>query len=177
MQDLPAQLDESGLARFFPGPGRGDVALTAYILAIAHAAGWPLPADARARMLKALEDYVTGRLDTPERPWLDARARLALRLNALEALARHGRATPELVSTVRPEPETWPTTALVDWLGLLLHSPALPGGTPCSTRPRWCSRHACTTLDGGSPSAARPRTSSGGCSPHPIPTPCAACSR
>jgi uncharacterized protein YfaS (alpha-2-macroglobulin family) len=127
MQELPAQLDESGLARFFPGLGRGDLALTAYVLAIAHASGWPLPPDARARMLGALEDFVTGRLEMPERPWLDARARLALRLNALEALARHGRATPALVSTVKPEPETWPTATLIDWLGLLMHSPALPG--------------------------------------------------
>lgn len=126
MQDLPARLDDNGLARFFPGLARGDVALTAYVLAIAHAAGWPLPPDARARMLRALEDYVTGRLETPERPWLDASARLALRLNALEALARHGRSTPELVSTLKPEPETWPTAALVDWLGLLAHSPDLP---------------------------------------------------
>lgn len=127
VQDLPAQLDESGLARFFPGLGRGDVALTSYVLAIAHAAGWELPPDARARMLRALEDFVAGRLETPERPWLDNRARLALRLNALEALARHGRATTELVSTLRPEPETWPTAALIDWIGLLMHSPTLPG--------------------------------------------------
>ncbi len=127
MQALPAQLDASGLARFFPGAAHGDVALTAHILAIAHAAGWPLPPEAHARMLGALEDYVAGRLETPARPWLDDRARLVLRLNALQALARHGRATPALVATVKPAPESWPTAALVDWIDLLRHSPALPG--------------------------------------------------
>ncbi len=126
MEDLPGQLDERGLARFFPGGTAGDVALTAYLLGIADAAGWALPADARARMLKALEDHVAGRLTTAARPWLDARARLALRLAALEALSRHGRAGPELIATVKPEPVLWPAAVLIDWLSLLQRSPGLP---------------------------------------------------
>ncbi len=126
MEALPGYLDEHGLARFFPGLASGDVALTAYVLSIAHEAGWALPPDARARMLKALENHVAGRLEQPARPWLNAQARLALRLSALEALSRHDLATPALVSTVKPEPELWPTTALVDWISLLKRSPALP---------------------------------------------------
>lgn len=127
MQDLPAQLDEAGLARFFPGRDRGDVALTAYILAIAHAAGWPLPPQARERMLRALDDYVAARLELPQRPWIDANARLALRVQALEALARYGRIDADRLTILKPEPETWPTPTLVDWISMLKHSPNLPG--------------------------------------------------
>jgi hypothetical protein len=45
--NLPTYLADNGLANFFPGDGRGSVALTAYVLAIADQAGWSLPLDAQ----------------------------------------------------------------------------------------------------------------------------------
>jgi hypothetical protein len=41
------------------------------------------------------------------------------RLAALEALARHGKASPALIATIRPEPGLWPSSAVIDWIGVL----------------------------------------------------------
>ena len=121
--NLPAHLADNGLANFFPGDGRGSVALTAYLLALAHEAGWTLPIDAKARMERALGEYLEGRLEQAAPPWEQG---LPPRMAALEALARAGKATHELVSTFKLEPRLWPTPVLVDWISVLHHSPGLP---------------------------------------------------
>ena len=119
---LPTYLADNGLANFFPGSGNGSVALTAYLLSIADQAGWSLPLDTQTRMQNALADFVAGRLELPRNGWENA---LVLRLAALEALARAGKATPELIATVKPEPELWPSSALIDWIGILQRTPQL----------------------------------------------------
>jgi hypothetical protein len=54
-------------------------------------------------------------------------ADLAIRkLAAIEALARHGAARPEWLASIPLEPEMWPTSALLDWLGILARMPQLP---------------------------------------------------
>ena len=121
--NLPAYLADNGLANFFPGNGRGSVSLTAYLLALSQEAGWSLPLDARARMERALADYLEGRLEVARPAWEQA---LPPRLAALAALARAGKATPGQYATVKPEPRLWPTSALVDWLDALRFGPALP---------------------------------------------------
>jgi uncharacterized protein YfaS (alpha-2-macroglobulin family) len=119
VEALPGQLDGQGLATFFPGMQHGSVALTAYVLSISDEAGWSLPADTRARMLKALEDFVAGKLDGASGIGLPGQASQTLRLAALEALARHGKATPALIGTVKPDPKLLSTAALMDWIGIL----------------------------------------------------------
>lgn len=122
VDNLPGHLADSGLANFFPGDGRGSVALTAYLLSLADAAEWSLPAQARARMERALVDTLEGRLDPGRPTWEQA---LPPRMAALEALARAGKATPNLIATVKPEPRLWPSSVLIDWIGVLKHSPTL----------------------------------------------------
>ncbi len=124
--NLPTYLAETGLANFFPGSGgnnSGSVALTAYILTIADQAGWNLPLDAQTRMQRALADYLLGRIELPRNAWENP---TVLRLAALEALARAGKATPALISTIKPEPNLWPSSALIDWIGILQKTPQLP---------------------------------------------------
>ena len=119
---LPTYLADNGLANFFPGNGGGNVALTAYLLSLADEAEWSLPADARARMERALAEYLEGKLDIARPAWEQA---LPPRMAALEALARAGKATPGLISTVKPEPRLWPTSVLIDWISVLKHTPHL----------------------------------------------------
>ena len=121
--NLPTHLAANGLANFFPGVGDGSVALTAYLLQLSETAGWSLPADARARMLRALAEHVGGRLELARAPWRDARAAELERVAALAALARAGRATPELIATVKAQPRLWPSATLLDWLLVLRHGP------------------------------------------------------
>jgi len=120
--NLPAYLADNGLANFFPGAGQGSVALTAYVLAIADQAGWNLPLDAHTRMQRALAEYLAGKIERPNHAWENP---TVLRLAALAALARAGKATPALISTIKPEPNLWPSSALIDWIDILQKSPGL----------------------------------------------------
>ncbi|MBK6742938.1 MAG: alpha-2-macroglobulin [Hydrogenophilales bacterium] len=125
VEALPGQIDAQGLATFFPGMERGSVALTAYILSISDEAGWALPVDSRARMEKALEEFVAGRIDGASGNGLPDQAATNLRLAALEALSRQGKATPALIGTVKPDVKKLATAALSDWIGILKRSPKL----------------------------------------------------
>jgi len=124
MESLPANLDGDGLASFFPPPRRGSVVLTAYLLALADEAGREIPAAPREKMLGALARFVAGELERDE---VIQAADLPLRkLAAAAALARHGRATPELVSAIAFEPRLLPNGALLDWISILDRTPSLP---------------------------------------------------
>jgi uncharacterized protein YfaS (alpha-2-macroglobulin family) len=118
MEQLPAYLDRDGLLKYFPGDWlQGSDVLTAYALAIAHEAGWDLPEKPRARMIEALKGFAAGRLARDSAlPTADLSIR---KLAAVEALARHGEATPELLDSVAIEPNLWPTSAVLDWYGIL----------------------------------------------------------
>ncbi len=119
---LPAYLADNGLANFFPGNGSGSVALTAYLLSLADEAEWTLPTHARARMERALAEYLEGKLDVARPAWEQA---LPLRMAALEALSRAGKATPDMISTFKAQPRLWPTSVLIDWISVLKHTPRL----------------------------------------------------
>ncbi len=117
--ELPAYLDSDGLAGYFPPqPGeaaRGSDTLTAYLLSAAHEAGWSWPQAAQDQMLAGLAAFVEGRI---QRRFNAPRADLEVRkLAALEALSRHGRATPRMLGSINMAPAamgTWPTSALLD---------------------------------------------------------------
>jgi uncharacterized protein YfaS (alpha-2-macroglobulin family) len=89
--ELPALLDENGLARYFPGDGPGSVALTSYVLNMASLSGMALPEDQRQRMSAALQAFVEGRLRNGiGNGSSNADDLLARKLIALEALTRQG---------------------------------------------------------------------------------------
>jgi uncharacterized protein YfaS (alpha-2-macroglobulin family) len=114
---LPSYADANGLLKYFPTSEEGSDVLTAYVLAIATAAGLDLPERVRAGMEEALRRFVSGTLTTT--PPL-ATADLSLRkIAALAALARIGAVEPALLGTITIEPELWPTSALIDWWSLL----------------------------------------------------------
>jgi uncharacterized protein YfaS (alpha-2-macroglobulin family) len=124
MGALPAYLDSSGLLKYFPPLPWGSEVLTAYVLAIAHEAGWTLPAETRDRMLAGLRKFIEG---ATLHPAILPAADLSLRkLAALEALSRYGQAEPKLLESVLIEPNLWPTSALLDWWSLLQRDPGLP---------------------------------------------------
>jgi uncharacterized protein YfaS (alpha-2-macroglobulin family) len=117
MAKLPAYLDGDGLAKYFTVMRDGDDTLTAYLIAVAHEAGWEIPSNAKERMLQGLRGFVEGRVTRGSAmPTSD----LAMRkLSAVEALAREGKASPELLSSITIAPQIWPTSAVIDWLNIL----------------------------------------------------------
>lgn len=125
--DLPTYLDSDGLARYYPSANadaKGSPALTAYLLAVAHEAGWSLPEQGRERMLLGLQAFVEGRIT--ERQWTPQNDKDARRLLALEALSRYGRMPPRGLDAVEITPARWPTSALLDWIAILRRTPGLP---------------------------------------------------
>jgi uncharacterized protein YfaS (alpha-2-macroglobulin family) len=125
MQALPLYLDADGLVRYFPSEWLpGEDSLTAYLLAVADARGWPLPQDSRERMTRALANFVSGRI---VRASALPTADLAIRkLAAIEALARYHAATPDMLDSITVEPTLLPTSAVLDWIGILQRLPQLP---------------------------------------------------
>ena len=131
MRLLPVLLDDSGLARYWAYPGEGSVALTAQLLSISAASQFIIPEGARTRLLEALVELAEGRGVLPGARY--AGDHLLLRLQVVEALARHGRATPAMVADLLRSPEAWPTSALLDALSIVQHV-AAPEGAPWRTR-------------------------------------------
>jgi len=126
---VPNYLDRDGLVKYFPSDRLlGADALTAYVLQIAHAAQYRWPEESLERMLRGLEAFVTGRI---QRGSALPTADLTLRkLAAIEALARHGRARKEMLDSITIDPPLWPTSALVDWIGILQRIPSVPQREP-----------------------------------------------
>ena len=124
MEALPSYLDGDGFARFFPVATPGSEVLTSYLLAISDAAKWEIPPAARDRMLGALTRFVEGSVTRSET--IHA-ADLPLRkLAAVEALARHGRATPAMVGAIAVQPMLLTNGGLLDWLSVLDRVPSIP---------------------------------------------------
>ncbi len=138
---LPGYLDADGLVRFFPADWiAGDDALTAYILRLSAAAGWPLPDSARAPMVRGLTGFVSGQVARSHADMLvlrkgsgvigsadlsgDGPPRLVA---ALVALATADAATPRMVEPLNVAPDNWPTVTVIDWIELLERLPVENG--------------------------------------------------
>lgn len=121
---LPAHLDTSGFAKYFPLSAHGSPMLTSYILAIAHEAGWEIPKASKERMQEALKGFIAGKYSdySPLRT-----ADLNIRkLAAIEALAREDQADGAMLNAIAIEPNLWPTSAVIDWFNILRRIMAVP---------------------------------------------------
>jgi len=115
---LPAYMDADGLLKYFPTERiEGDDSLTAYALAIANEAGYALVDADKDRLIRALTRFVEGKL---VRGSALPTADLAIRkLAAIDALSRYGAANASMLDSITIEPGLWPTSAVIDWLGIL----------------------------------------------------------
>jgi alpha-2-macroglobulin len=125
MQRLPAYMDRDGLLKYFPAETlEGEDALTAYVLAIAHEAGWQIPASSWQRLTNALTGFVEGRITRRSAlPTADLTIR---KLAAIDALSRYGNAQAVMLDSITIEPNLWPTSAIIDWLGILDRVKGIP---------------------------------------------------
>jgi hypothetical protein len=129
MARLPLYVDGDGLLRYFPVETHpGSDVLTAYVLAIAHETGYAVPEDLRAQITEGLVRFVTGRIRR-ESVW--PAPDLSIRkLAAIEALSRLGAAEASMLTSIELEPQLWPTSAVIDWLGLLQRQTDVPRRAP-----------------------------------------------
>ncbi|MEX5746114.1 MG2 domain-containing protein [Massilia sp. X63] len=123
MATLPAHLDGDGLLKYFATMREGDDALSAYVLSVAHEAGYPIAPEQRERMEAALVAFVEGRI---VRGGALRTGELAVRkIAALEALSRSRPVRQEWLQSFRIEPTLWPTSAVIDWYLILQRNPGL----------------------------------------------------
>jgi alpha-2-macroglobulin len=124
MSEFSSYLDGDGLAKYFPLMTEGDDILTSYVLALSHESDYPLPLRARERMIKALSMFVQGKV---KRQYPLPMADLTLRkIAALEALSRFNAMPEGALDSINVEPNLWPNSAVIDWIGLLLRTPGAP---------------------------------------------------
>lgn len=110
--ELPAYLDDKGLARYFASSNlQGSEALTAYILSVTAEAGLPLPEGPRAKMIDALKAVLDGRLRNED--YGDLRFQ---KVASFAALARQGAATAAMVGQLGVAPADMPTAILADYI-------------------------------------------------------------
>jgi uncharacterized protein YfaS (alpha-2-macroglobulin family) len=123
---MPSYLDRDGLANYFPpsddSKPYGSPALSAYLLAVSDEASkadrrYALPDDLRDKLAGALTNFVEGKI---ERKFWSPRQDLDfVKLSAIEALSRYGLAAPRMLGSIAIAPNQWPTSALIDYYGIL----------------------------------------------------------
>lgn len=121
---LPSHMDRDGLLKYFPALIWGDPVLTAYVLAIAQEAAYAIPPEILERTQGGLRKFVEGRIIRGSAlPTADLPIR---KLAAIDALSRYGKAEPALLGSLAIEPNLWPTSAVLDWWGVLQRVPGVP---------------------------------------------------
>jgi len=116
-RQLGQYLDGRGFAKYWPQMREGSLALTAYLVVMAHETR-TLQGPALQRMEAALAGYMEGR--SPETgdwsPRPDAEVRKLLVLNALSYT---GQFRADWLRGMTIDPNALPTASLLDWLGIL----------------------------------------------------------
>jgi uncharacterized protein YfaS (alpha-2-macroglobulin family) len=124
MAELPSYLDSDGLVKYFPCCLWGSPVLTSYIIAIAHEAGWSIPNEIKEKMEIGLRNFVEGKICRYS-PLATADL-FIIKLSAIEALSRSGKAEASLLNSISIEPNLWPTSAVIDWLNILRNVRNIP---------------------------------------------------
>lgn len=123
---LGVYIDENGLLKYFPNSqSDGDVALTAYVLAIAHEAGFSFSEENEAKMLGGLQQYAEGKLK--EKNAFNRADDSLKKVSAFEVLSRYRRLDQNLLSSVDYQGANWPLYALVEWYQIHLWEKNIPG--------------------------------------------------
>ncbi|MNJ93397.1 hypothetical protein D3C87_110770 [compost metagenome] len=116
-------LDSKGLLKFFPESSYGSTSLTAYVLSLAHEAGWSIQEDSEQRMLSALSAFVDARLRSDEPSRGDEEIR---KISAMEALSRYRHFTATSASHLALQLDQWPLYSLVEWYQILRWEKDIP---------------------------------------------------
>ena len=124
ISELPSHLDSDGLVKYFPSMRLGSDTLTSYILSIAHEAGWEIPEYIEEKMENGLKGFIEGKvIRYSSLPTADLSIR---KMAALEALSRSGNTEPKFLGSITLEPNLWPTSAVIDWLNVLIRVKNIP---------------------------------------------------
>ena len=122
--ELPSHLDTDGLVKYFPALSSGSDMLTSYLLSISNEAGWEIPKYIKEKMEAGLKGFIESRvIRYSSLPIADLSIR---KMAALEALSRSGNTDPKLLGSIAIEPDLWPTSAVIDWMNVLMRMQDIP---------------------------------------------------
>ncbi|HWR58163.1 MAG TPA: hypothetical protein VN328_04670, partial [Thermodesulfovibrionales bacterium] len=122
--ELPSHLDSDGLVKYFPSMWLGSDTLSSYIVSITNEAGWAIPDDVREKMETGLQGFIEGKvIRYSSLPTADLSIR---KIAAMEALSRSGKAEARMLGSITLEPNLWPTSAVIDWMNVLVRMKDIP---------------------------------------------------
>lgn len=122
--EIPLHLDSDGLVKYFPSCILGSDTLTSYILSISQEAGYSIPEHLLEKMQNGLKGFIEGRIMRySSLPTADLSIR---KIAAVESLSRYNKAEPRLLDSITIEPNLWPTSAVIDWMNLLMRLNNIP---------------------------------------------------
>ncbi|WP_341669492.1 alpha-2-macroglobulin family protein [Alcaligenes sp. SDU_A2] len=129
MQRIPSYLSQDGLLRYFPSSyGSGSRVLTAYLLEVSHMAqemglNFVIPETYRREMLQGLQNAVNGRLQDTRTASRQDRDIEVVRM--VSVLARYDMARVNMLDSVEPAVQSWPTETLLAWVDLTHRLPGV----------------------------------------------------
>ncbi len=121
---MPSCIDSDGLLKYFPSMNRGSDTLTAYALSVSAEAGLEIPQHIKEKLNEGLVRFVNGQITRHSS--MQAADLTIRKITALEALSRSVKIKPELLESILIDPNLWPTSALIDWINILIRSERLP---------------------------------------------------
>jgi hypothetical protein len=122
--ELPSYLDTDGLVKYFPALSFGSDMLTSYVLSISNEAGWEIPKYIKQKMETGLKGFIESRvIRYSSLPTADLSIR---KMAAVEALSRSGNTDLKLLGSISIEPDLWPTSAVIDWMNVLMRMKNIP---------------------------------------------------
>lgn len=120
---LSTYIDRNGFLKYFPGTDNGSVALTSYILSIAHEAGFSFSEDNENRLLESLSSFAEGQT---KEAGSDRADYVLKKISAFEALSRYRRLNKQLLTAVEFRGNEWPLYTLTEWYQILLLEKDIP---------------------------------------------------
>ncbi|WP_322102745.1 alpha-2-macroglobulin family protein [Paraburkholderia sp. J41] len=131
---MPVYLDRDGLANYFPpsddSASHGSPTLTSYLLTVTDEASkldthFALADAMRDKMIDGLTRFVEGRIE--RNTWAPRRDLDLRKLAAIDALSRYGAANARQLGSIEIAPNQWPTSAVIDYAGILSRVRDVPG--------------------------------------------------
>jgi uncharacterized protein YfaS (alpha-2-macroglobulin family) len=122
---MHAFLDSRGLLKYFPTMTEGSSDLTSYVLSLAAAARFPLPAAVKDRTVAALAKVATGEL-LPAEVTSGSGNVTQSRIAALAAVSRYEPPRASVVASIDPDLRLLPTVSIAQWWSILSRTKDLP---------------------------------------------------
>jgi uncharacterized protein YfaS (alpha-2-macroglobulin family) len=121
-RNLSAYLDGRGFVKYWPEVSSGSMVLTAYVVVMSAESRRPMQYAVHEQMIQALAGYVSGTV-REDWAWAPRNDLLVRKLIALNALSYTHHFQAKWLQDLRIDPNALPTSALLDWLGILQRRP------------------------------------------------------